>query len=428
MSSLTLRVNNRPLRIGFLVRDGNLQDIEYSAQINTALWGGIYNPIIPVGDNLDFSESLVSLFRCDLLFPTSNDKLVLDFFSKFIWLKWPDTFDEPNLFSRDEANKRLLVLDIVPIISYYWDKIYRSKNEVNNDAVFISWDENDALNLVFTILFGKYPKILQRDYKNDFKRGMKSSLYTITSDIIPEELYEKVKPLYLTKDKLIQDTIDSQGLGGIYVGNPDDFYDIISFWNLRASGKNILFLPISTYNDKRLKNYSKAHLSLLSRIIPYVPEYDKYIDIWYSKESDYEKDIKLDIADILPKDVQILLHKVSSVLWNGHNIRPPLYQFESCTILANANENSYGIMNISIEAPKIPLPDEIPYECNNQLYALNINTITEFELKNYIFKFPMLPKLNNWFRQQCHIINELRVQSGGISIIRPIYQNILNII
>ncbi|MDP6542553.1 MAG: hypothetical protein QGH60_01095 [Phycisphaerae bacterium] len=48
MGSISIDQKCRPVRLGFLVRPGNKTDLRRAIEINTILWGGIYNPLIPL--------------------------------------------------------------------------------------------------------------------------------------------------------------------------------------------------------------------------------------------------------------------------------------------------------------------------------------------------------------------------------------------
>ena len=52
MISLSASLSLRPTRIGFLVDPRDLPSLRRIFQVNTCLWGGAYNPIIPVGKSL----------------------------------------------------------------------------------------------------------------------------------------------------------------------------------------------------------------------------------------------------------------------------------------------------------------------------------------------------------------------------------------
>jgi len=47
MNSINTNVRLRPVRFGFLVKPNDQANILKIIQINTVLWGGMYNPIIP---------------------------------------------------------------------------------------------------------------------------------------------------------------------------------------------------------------------------------------------------------------------------------------------------------------------------------------------------------------------------------------------
>src|ERR1700761_3797382 len=52
MSTLSASLRLRPTRIGFLVQPNDLRAVREIMQVCTCLWGGIYNPIIPVSSIL----------------------------------------------------------------------------------------------------------------------------------------------------------------------------------------------------------------------------------------------------------------------------------------------------------------------------------------------------------------------------------------
>jgi hypothetical protein len=55
MDTLNLRVRYRPVRFGWCVRNGNLEDYKKALEYTHTLWGGCYNPIIPI-ENLEFAK------------------------------------------------------------------------------------------------------------------------------------------------------------------------------------------------------------------------------------------------------------------------------------------------------------------------------------------------------------------------------------
>src|SRR5947209_4283463 len=71
MATATFRCAWRPLRIGFVLRAGSIEDVVRAATICTQLWGGINNVLIPVPDDggTDKARVLARRFCVDLLVP-----------------------------------------------------------------------------------------------------------------------------------------------------------------------------------------------------------------------------------------------------------------------------------------------------------------------------------------------------------------------
>ena len=51
-TTLSASVRLRPTRIGFLVRPDNMESLREVMQICSCLWGGLFNPIIPICENV----------------------------------------------------------------------------------------------------------------------------------------------------------------------------------------------------------------------------------------------------------------------------------------------------------------------------------------------------------------------------------------
>jgi hypothetical protein len=78
---------------GWCVREGNLEDVKRVLRLTHTLWGGRYNPIIPVGERTPGAE-LVELYRVDALYPAANDAQLASFIAQFPYLPWPSFHKE----------------------------------------------------------------------------------------------------------------------------------------------------------------------------------------------------------------------------------------------------------------------------------------------------------------------------------------------
>lgn len=108
MASINLSTKYRPVKIGFLVREGSIEDLVKAAGINTLLWGGIYNPIIPVLTDSKYAEQLMNLFSVDVLFPVSHTKEIDDLIKKYPFLRTRGHYAE-NIFYEDWHTKKNII-------------------------------------------------------------------------------------------------------------------------------------------------------------------------------------------------------------------------------------------------------------------------------------------------------------------------------
>jgi|SRR5215831_6681406 len=83
MATFNLEVRYRPVRVGFLVQQGSIQDLVKAAGMNTLLWGGVYNPVLPVSGDGTYAKQLMHLFSVDVLVAVTHcpeiDKIMSDF-------------------------------------------------------------------------------------------------------------------------------------------------------------------------------------------------------------------------------------------------------------------------------------------------------------------------------------------------------------
>lgn len=110
MSTLSLRLRYRPLKIGWCVKAGDLTAIRRAVRLTTTMWGGRFNPIIPC-DDVDHAKRLIDLYRVDVLFAPSPDVAIQAFIDSQKHL--PDPFYAEHLFApRGDGRKSAQVVDL----------------------------------------------------------------------------------------------------------------------------------------------------------------------------------------------------------------------------------------------------------------------------------------------------------------------------
>ena len=89
MGSLSINLRYRPVRIGWCVTRGDFAAFRHSARHSFSLWGGRFNPIIPIDDPAE-ARALIDLFRVDCLHAATKSEAVTAFIESQAHLPWPD--------------------------------------------------------------------------------------------------------------------------------------------------------------------------------------------------------------------------------------------------------------------------------------------------------------------------------------------------
>jgi len=98
------------MRIGLCIEEGDIEAFRTAVQVNTTLWGGRFNPILPIGASTEAAENLASAFQVDALQDISTGKGITDFIDSLPHLKWPGY--EKSLFVHRGGGTDATLLDI----------------------------------------------------------------------------------------------------------------------------------------------------------------------------------------------------------------------------------------------------------------------------------------------------------------------------
>ncbi len=430
MATTTLSAKYRPVKIGFLIRDGSIADLVKAAGINTLLWGGIHNPIIPISTtNKEFSLQLLKLFSVDVLFGISQTKEIKETIENYPFLKDPGHYAE-NIFYEDWHTKKNILgyLDSFNIVDYYWEKEFKNKpKRYKSNCALVGWDTADTCNDLFSILFGYFPTSynLKDDFQNAFLKGLKSKEINIPKNgSIDKHLANSAAPISVTTLEL--DGYDGTWRGnGLYVGSENDFKDLLNFWNLRASGLGLKFLPKDHLG--RFDEYIKTYIKKLDDAPNRNPNIEDWINVYFQGN---QKDISDIVKDFQGKKRFVFSH-CSETIWNGSNIKPASFYFDWQRVLANV-EKKYDKYNVSAALPdKKFLPDERSRGNRNidsQQLVVSINPITEFSYPNYTLKPPFIRELNEFYsREIAFEPRRLRSEKEGIGLIIGVHDNSLSL-
>jgi hypothetical protein len=294
MATTNITVKHRLNRIGFLVRPGELKDVERAAEICTLLWGGVRNPIIPVAAADDANaDELLKTFQLDALFPVASTDAIDGFLARYPYHLNPRMQARELLFEDwNTKKKKVAYLDVLNAIEKYWAQEFKhAPPHRESRCRLVRWQAGDNLRELFAVLYGSYPSDLnlKEDFAGGFLRGLRATDVQIElGGQVPGGLERAITPIRLTG-------VDLQGyggarsnwIGGVYFGDAKDAADLTAFWNLRAAGNDIEFAPLTDLG--RIADMIRAHLKYLNELPNQHPTIENHIVACYRQGRDHQQ-------------------------------------------------------------------------------------------------------------------------------------------
>jgi hypothetical protein len=418
MDTLSLRIKYRPLKIGWCLSDGDFAGLRKALRLTHTMWGGRFNPMIPVG-NLDLGRQLVNVFRVDVLIPLSDGKDVKTFIDQFPHL--PNPFFDPRLFVEKSSGKlSARVLDLYHPIRRLYEEHFKNNPQPTFHTSLYEWDDDDPLADVFLATFGGFPprEDTGMDYRGLIEKYLAAEKIALTGGgALPPDSFKKATPNWICSLYLEchHSVINSWGTQGFYVGSTTDFHDLVNYWNLRATDTDLLFYD-PAFSDRLDALRGEFHTVLRAR--PKSPHvFDDRIAIWFKEDiSDVGHPVD-DRPDLTDFGSDILLHPLGFGTWNGLNVGAPVMHFGEKSVLA-AVGNSFGSLRVSFSLPEKPCFDE-PH-VGHQHFVASIHPLTGlYDNERATLMTPFLPELNEYYgRNYCfEAWNKCRVEPEGIGII-----------
>jgi hypothetical protein len=422
MPTTNLSISYRPTRIGFIVRDGSIEDIVTAAGINTLLCGGIYNPIIPLFSDTRFTESLIKLFNVDVLYGVTEDPQINDFLERNLFLRSPHLFSSDVFYTDQTGKKRMAYLDCINVIEQYWESDFRHRGKnYKSRYMLLIWSDQDPLRSLFSVSFGYFPTryTLQEDFQDAFLKGLRSRSLTISPDTLPTaEIAASIYPIRFTASEL-----DVYGgnfrSNGIFIGDEDNFTDLMLFWNLRAAGIAIEFLPKK--HILRYRQFIERHLERLDKLPNHPPQIDDMISVYYRRDDPLQPPHQqiVDIASEFHLAKRWLFSGCDEISWNGFNIKPVTIDFGIHSTLATV-EKSFDRYAVTMNLQDKPLAASIAADratLRPQHLALSVRSISA-AYPSHTLRLPLIRKLNEFYSREIVFDPwKLRVEQAGLALL-----------
>ena len=410
MNLMNLRVSFRPIRVGWCVRLGNLEDVRRVLRWTHTIWGGRYNPIIPVDASVE-GKKLVSRFRVDALYPAVDDSALKAFANSFPHLRWPEFQRGHDFFEEWGAGKESPLADIShPVSRVHRDHV---KGEANPriTARLFHWEAADPLADVLLAQFGAYPSPGEAGV--DYAKIVMKLLAGKSVDLplnapLPADALSALTPSKITMLELEGHNRFSRRCG-FYIGDAGSFEDIVNFWNLRAAAQGVLF-----FDPKREARFKALRDSYVKFLEDERNEDDRLglppVSVWSAKQ-----DPEINGKDFGEKGV-IIAGTIARFLTPEDS---PLIQGKSRSTATSVSEDRNRTI-VSVLVPEKPTAQDVDY--SRQKLVIGIAATSSLRPESgRTLATPNLPELNEFYRQQMLLAgDDVRVQPRGFGIIDAI--------
>lgn len=335
----------RPLRFLFLIKPNDKKSLLEAIELNSVLWGGVYNPIIPLfvkktkrwkpytfkKTAKDITLGYIKAFDPDFLVcDFTPPAFIEDLGVKII----KNSQIQPT---KENQFKMSYGIGIFELLDWMYQSDFRFVQKFpTHVAIPIIPKKNQ---IFWASWFGKLP--------NNFKDVLLSSHYKKAMDIKTPKVSELGKILNsrtIFPRRIVQYGLETQNRGGfsneniVFYLDPNDFIDIVDFWNLRAAGRNVLPVPENLKDSSELKSIVKKYIESSKGTHRYNPSI-KYRANIIPSSSKFMDDIKKFIDSLdLEKDEDgtnpVLFHQSYPRIWddwarNKDSIDPHDVYFDS---------------------------------------------------------------------------------------------------
>jgi hypothetical protein len=388
ISTLSIRLRFRPVRIGWCVADNDFDALRKAAQSSFCFWGGRFNPILPV-DRPELANALAELFRIDALYKASPGDATERFAEAQTSIRSPLVIRE--LFSKRWQNVPTAnFVDISHPIAQAHDEIYRHNPTAPPSVDLYNWDESDPLRDLFLMTYGQTLDRLEAGL--DYHGLMRLQLLAATK-IIP--LNGELPPLDRTRMTVSQFgqayLLEHQRRSGwqypgYYVGSASNFLDLVHFWNLRACGAQVIFFDPE--HDDRFSIFLEHWKGALGMLRPGP---DRPCAFWHRSDND--------IGCSIPIEGRVIDCRIDDGLWNGLNIQPATMSFGQASALGSLSRQ-HERTTLSFAIPPRPFSDEP--RARYQEYVLSVDPgIGLFGNELETLHTPDVPQLNLYYGREC---------------------------
>ncbi|NQU77226.1 hypothetical protein HQ544_00860 [Candidatus Falkowbacteria bacterium] len=264
---ITITKKMRPIRLAFLVDKEDKRTLHEVFRVNTCLWGGVYNPIIPFFKKIpqnwegrhfrqpsapSILKGYLNAFDPDYLVAKEKQKLQVSLFDKERLLSFGEVLN-----IKDDYHISFGV-DITDLYGQLYDKDF--KFERRHPIKVFCPKPSKEIALLSACCFGDFPSSKEMGYiKKNYSHCFNSQDLAIDqSNFLDCLLNEGSYPLRITRAELQASPRGWRADSSIFFIDATSWLDIVDYWNLRAVGRDVILLP---------KQYADSYIELVNKII-----------------------------------------------------------------------------------------------------------------------------------------------------------------
>ena len=387
----TVKITSRPIKLAFLVNPEDKVSLQQTIEINTFLWAGVYNPIIPIyreppavweGVPFEFLsvQEVVSgyldNFDPDYVIPVGECVDYVPDVGDFKKIK--NVSEILESVETDDIPTPAYGIGVFEVLSYFFENELKFHRKYPLEICIPQFSGN--FNLFFTSVFGKLPESIDAFFWEHAAKLLEAkkidcSVLNYTEQLEPSKLFlRRMTCEYLTHNGYIGTCV--------YFLDATEPLDIIDYWNLRAVGRNVLAMPKQFLKEETVQKFVQGLIE---------SEYDvhqrsknrHYPRITILKSRSVSKDDMRQFSDSLNDTLSDLPNKVELPKFFIQFNYPRMWDkwtrgddhVECCDIISNITEHDISTNEPSFRVKTVD-PEffhHIPYGSGNPRYANEIS-------------------------------------------------------
>jgi len=250
--TVTVSRRLRPIRLAFLVSPGDAKTLRRVVQINTCLWGGKFNPIIPFfrrtppplieGRYRPPARSIVQGYLAGF----SPDYLVVQDKTKIGGLTFPQNriIELAEVLQPKDDQPLGFGLDVSYVYGDLYEKDFKFQRR-HPVQVIQPRATTTRLSLFYATHFGEFPSDPELAY---LTRAYKEALGAVEQAIEPAQFFSVLfqYPLYPLKagSVSLQAQNPDRETPQIFFMDAASPLDLMDYWNLKATGRQVVPMPV----------------------------------------------------------------------------------------------------------------------------------------------------------------------------------------